>query len=144
MPSKEIARQNRICIVPVCNAKNSDFPDRIFFTVPENKKKTWLEIVGGDSSSIKPKKRLFCCENHFDVTVQCLCYFVHALNFLFCNCQVKRDVEGYDFYKHFGGRIKLMENAFPSKHLGDGNEFENVEEILPKEEPCDEPCDEVG
>lgn len=78
MPSKEIARQNRICIVPVCNAKNSDFPDRIFFTVPENKKKTWLEIVGGDSSSIKPKKRLFCCENHFDVN--------YAMFMLFCAC----------------------------------------------------------
>lgn len=36
-----------------------------------------------------------------------------------------------------------MENAFPSKQLGDGNEFEKVEEILPKEEPCDEPCEEV-
>lgn len=56
---------------------------------------------------------------------------------------MKRDVEGYDFYKHFGGRIKLMENALPSKHLGDSNEFEKVEEILPKEEPCYEPCDEV-
>ncbi|KAJ6631742.1 Zinc finger protein, partial [Pseudolycoriella hygida] len=121
MPSKEIARQNRICIVPVCNAKNSDFPDRIFFAVPESKKKNWLEIVGGDSSCIKPKKRLFCCENHFDV---------------------KRDVEGYDFYKHFGGRIKLLENAFPSKHLGEENEFPKVEEILPKEEPCEDPYDE--
>ncbi len=67
MPSKEVARQNRICIVPVCNAKNSDYPDRIFFAVPENKKNAWLELVGGDTSSIKPKKRLFCCENHFDV-----------------------------------------------------------------------------
>lgn len=67
MPSKEIARQNRICIVPVCRAVNSDVPERIFFAVPENKKKEWLDIVGGDISSIKPKKRLYCCENHFDV-----------------------------------------------------------------------------
>lgn len=66
---------------------------------------------------------------------------------MFCiilfNSQVKRDVEGYDFYKHFGGRIKLMENAIPSKLLGDFDEFEKVEQILPKEEPCDELCDEV-
>lgn len=87
MPSKEVARQNRICIVPVCYAKNSDFPDRIFFAVPEHKKKEWIELVGGDISCIKPKKRLFCCENHFNVCiVQCLClcvYFVHEIIFFF-------------------------------------------------------------
>ncbi|XP_037032514.1 zinc finger protein 2-like [Bradysia coprophila] len=121
MPSKEVARQNRVCIVPVCNAKNSDYPERIFFAVPETKKKQWLELVGGDISCIKPKKRLFCCENHFDV---------------------RKDVEGYDFYKYFGGRIKLMDNAVPSKQLGDYSEFEKVEEVLPKEEPCFEQCDE--
>lgn len=75
MPSKEVARQNRICIVPVCNAKNSDFPDRIFFAVPENKKKEWVDLVGGDTSCIKPKRRLFCCENHFDV----MCKWVYVL-----------------------------------------------------------------
>lgn len=74
MPSKEILRRSRICIVPACKAVNSDFPDRIFFAVPENKKKEWLEIVGGDSSSIKSNKRLFCCEKHFDVN--CLCFLV--------------------------------------------------------------------
>ncbi len=57
--------------------------------------------------------------------------------------KVKRDVEGYDFYKHFGGRIKLMENAFPSKQLGDVCDIVKVEEIVPKEEPCFEQCDEV-
>lgn len=36
-----------------------------------------------------------------------------------------------------------MENAIPSKNLGDVNEFEKVEEVLPKEEPFDEQCDEV-
>lgn len=36
-----------------------------------------------------------------------------------------------------------MVNAVPSKHLGDDNEFEKVEEVLPKDEPYDEPCDEV-
>lgn len=80
MPSKEVARQNRICIVPVCNAKNSDFPDRIFFAVPENKKKEWLELVGGDTSN-KPKKRLFCCENHFDVTLYSLKHLYYSVMF---------------------------------------------------------------
>lgn len=37
-----------------------------------------------------------------------------------------------------------MESAVPSKQLGDFNEFENVEEILPKEESCYEQCDEVS
>lgn len=75
MPSKEILRRSRVCIVPVCKAVNSDFPDRIFFAVPENKKKNWLEIVGCDSSSIKTNKRLYCCENHFDVMKYVCCFF---------------------------------------------------------------------
>lgn len=55
-------------MVPSCAAEKSNFPDRIFFVVPENKKKQWLEIVGGDSScTIEPNKRMFCCENHFSV-----------------------------------------------------------------------------
>lgn len=67
MPSKEVARRGKICIVPVCKAVSADVPDRIFFAVPENKKEEWVEKVGGDITSIKPNKRLFCCENHFDV-----------------------------------------------------------------------------
>lgn len=65
---------------------------------------------------------------------------------MFCSCfyglflfiKVKKDVEGYDFYKHFGGRIKLMENAVPSKQLGEYKEFEKVEVMSPTEEPCEE------
>lgn len=67
MPSKEVARRGKICIVPVCKAVSADVPDRIFFPVPDNKKDEWLDKVGGDIASIKPNKRLFCCENHFDV-----------------------------------------------------------------------------
>lgn len=54
-------------MVPSCEADSSTFPDRIFFTVPEAKKKRWLEIVGQHCDSIDPKERLFCCENHFSV-----------------------------------------------------------------------------
>ncbi len=32
---------------------------------------------------------------------------------------MKRDIVGYDFYKLFGGRIKLEEHAYPFKNLGD-------------------------
>lgn len=67
MPSKEVARRGKICIVPVCKAVSADVPERIFFPVPENKRENWLDKVGGDITSIKPNKRLFCCENHFDV-----------------------------------------------------------------------------
>ncbi|XP_037032513.1 gastrula zinc finger protein XlCGF26.1-like [Bradysia coprophila] len=97
MPSKEILRRNRICIVPACKAVNSDFPDRIFFPVPDSKRDNWLDIVGAKASSIKSNKRLYCCEKHFDV---------------------QRDIEGYYFYKHFGGRIKLENHAYPYKNLG--------------------------
>lgn len=72
MPSKEILRRSRICIVPACRAVNSDFPDRIFFAVPESKRNNWLEIVGARRSSIKSNKRLYCCEKHFDVKKQLL------------------------------------------------------------------------
>lgn len=92
------SKKCKICIVPACKAVNSNIPDRIFFPVPDKKKKQWLEIVGGDSSSIEPNKRLFCCENHFST---------------------KRDIVGYHFYKVFGGRIKLEDHAFPFKNLGD-------------------------
>lgn len=68
----------KICIVPACKAVDSNNPDRIFFTVPENKKKQWLDIVGGDSSSIEKNKRLFCCENHFSVSTS---YFVDYIYF---------------------------------------------------------------
>lgn len=61
----------KTCMVPSCKAVNSKFPDRIFFAVPEVKKKHWLEIVGCDDNSIESNKRLFCCEKHFNVT-QCL------------------------------------------------------------------------
>lgn len=63
MPSEK----SKTCIVPSCKASNSDHPDRIFFTVPETKKKQWFEIVGCDVDSIEPNKRQFCCENHFSV-----------------------------------------------------------------------------
>lgn len=90
MPSKEVARQNRICIVPVCNAKNSDYPDRIFFAVPETKKKQWLELVGGDISCIRPKKRLFCCENHFDVRCTVYVFLVSNKLYGFSLCSLIR------------------------------------------------------
>lgn len=67
MPSKEVARRGKICIVPACKAVSADVPDRIFFVVPENKKDEWVDKIGGDITSIKPNKRLYCCENHFDV-----------------------------------------------------------------------------
>lgn len=63
MPSDK----SKACIVPSCKATDIDFPDRIFFPVPENKKKKWLEIVKGDRETIEPNKRLFCCESHFSV-----------------------------------------------------------------------------
>lgn len=31
---------------------------------------------------------------------------------------MQRDIEGYHFYKHFGGRIKLEDHAYPYKNLG--------------------------
>ncbi len=75
MPSKEILRRNRICIVPACKAVNSDYPDRIFFAVPESKKNEWLVIVGASSCSSSSShkstnKRLYCCEKHFDVKMK--------------------------------------------------------------------------
>lgn len=65
---------------------------------------------------------------------------VFSMFYWFSVHQVKKDVEGYDFYKHFGGRIKLMENAQPFKQLGDidNNHFAKVEVIFSKEEPYDE------
>lgn len=120
MPSKEILRRSRICIVPACKAVNSDYPDRIFFAVPENKKQDWLDIVGGSSSSIKSNKRLYCCEKHFDV-MNCFPFLFRAIirMVFFFNYQVQRDIEGYHFYKYFGGRIKLEDHAYPHKNLGD-------------------------
>ncbi|KAJ6645542.1 Zinc finger protein [Pseudolycoriella hygida] len=134
MPSKEVARRGKICIVPVCKAVSADVPDRIFFAVPENKKEIWLRKVGGDITSIKPNKRLFCCENHFDV---------------------KKDIVGYDFYKLFGGRIKLEDHAYPFKNLGDiivpppKRLPITIEQLprakkVPKEEPRDESVDPLS
>lgn len=59
--------KSKTCMVPSCKAVNTNVSNRIFFTVPENKKIQWLEIVGGDNRTIEPNKRLFCCENHFNV-----------------------------------------------------------------------------
>lgn len=81
MPSKEVARRGKICIVPVCKAVSADVPDRIFFAVPETKKDEWVEKVGGDITSIKPNKRLYCCENHFDVYK--FCNLLDVLRLLF-------------------------------------------------------------
>lgn len=128
MPSKEVASRTKICIVPVCKTVSADVPDRIFFVVPGSKKRQWLEKVGGDITSIKPNKRLYCCENHFDVFNAVIYCNMQCIIRVFLNCQVKRDVEGYDFYKHFGGRIKLFENAYPSKCLGDNTHIEKEDE----------------
>lgn len=123
MPSKEILRRNRICIVPACRAVNSDYPDRIFFPVPETKKYEWLGIVGANSSSIKANQRLYCCEKHFDVkrfVVRMVINYVRCkLKIILYDLKVQRDIEGYYFYKHFGGRIKLEDHAYPYKNLGD-------------------------
>lgn len=60
--------KTKTCMVPACKADSSSHPDRIFFPVPEAKKKHWLELVGDDGDAIEQSKRLFCCENHFNVT----------------------------------------------------------------------------
>lgn len=66
MPPKA---EKKICMVPACEASSIDYPDRIFVSVPENKKREWLAIVGAESVYIHPTKRFFCCEEHFDVSV---------------------------------------------------------------------------
>ncbi|KAJ6623033.1 Zinc finger protein, partial [Pseudolycoriella hygida] len=120
MPSEK----SKICMVPSCKADSCDVPDRIFFTVPESKRKSWLEIVG--INDVDRKQRLFCCENHFST---------------------KKDIVGYHFYKVFGGRIRLCDDAFPRKNLGD-NKSSAQQELpitsaeIPNSSEKDEPCDE--
>lgn len=65
MPPKA---EKKICMVPACEASSTDYPDRIFVSVPENKKREWLAMVGAESVYIHPTKRFFCCEEHFDVS----------------------------------------------------------------------------
>lgn len=65
MPPKA---EKKTCMVPACEASSTDYPDRIFVSVPENKKREWLAMVGAESVYIHPTKRFFCCEEHFDVS----------------------------------------------------------------------------
>lgn len=83
----------KYCIVPLCTSTTSSTPDKLFFLVPKNKemRKKWCEVMNRDEPKypeLSSKTALYCCENHFDVSILKHTHFVFVIDFpmLFTAC----------------------------------------------------------
>lgn len=61
----------RWCFVPGCPNNSTRTPSKKFLCVPRDleKKKKWFEAVGRDIQGVSPKSSLYCCEDHFNVSI---------------------------------------------------------------------------
>ena len=59
----------KYCIVPKCTNTTRKTPDKVFFRISSDAKirKQWCKVMRRDN--ISPKSCLYCCEDHFNVSV---------------------------------------------------------------------------
>ena len=62
------------CIVPSCKSLSTTHPEKIFLSVPKDKERRqkWFEITALDLNLKKGSHSLYCCEDHFNVSVSCM------------------------------------------------------------------------
>lgn len=71
----------RSCIVPMCTNTSIKTPEKLFVPVPkgENIRKQWVKMIRRDGE-FSPQSGLYCCEDHFDVSILETIYLIHIKN----------------------------------------------------------------
>ena len=61
----------KICFVPLCPNTSKSTPEKMFITIPVNpaRRKLWLDAVGKSAVGRNPKSPMFCCQDHFNVSM---------------------------------------------------------------------------
>lgn len=58
------------CFVPGCQNTSRSTPEKVFVTVPKDKKikKKWFVAARREISDVSEKTVFYCCEDHFNVS----------------------------------------------------------------------------
>lgn len=62
---------NKWCFVPGCKNNSKKTPMKKFLCVPRHreKRKKWFEAVGREIRGTSLNSSLYCCEDHFNVSI---------------------------------------------------------------------------
>ena len=64
------------CVAPQCVNTSIKSPNKLFIYVPHNKKirYQWLNLARRDPKAYELNSHVYFCEDHFDVSMNLLCY----------------------------------------------------------------------
>lgn len=61
---------DKYCFVPFCESSSIKEPAKIFLAVPKGEKRLkWLQMCRRDPKTVTLQSSLYCCEDHFNVSV---------------------------------------------------------------------------